>query len=76
MREYLKAMRSERGLTLQNIADKLGITKQYYQLIENGERQKNMDITLACKIADVMGVSLADIVENERMMNERSVEEK
>ena len=75
MREYLKAMRSERGLTLQNIADKLGITKQYYRLIENGERQKNMDITLACKIADGMGVSLADIVENERMMNERSVNE-
>lgn len=76
MREYLKAMRSERGLTLQNIADKLGITKQYYQLIENGERQQNMDITLACKIADAMGVSLTDIVENERMMKERSVEEK
>ena len=75
MREYLKAMRSERGLTLQNIADKLGITKQYYQLIENGERQQNMDITLACKIADVMGVSLTDIVENERMMKERSVNE-
>jgi hypothetical protein len=35
-----------------------------------------MDITLACKIADVMGVSLADIVENERIIKERSVEEK
>lgn len=65
MREYLKSMREAQGLTLQDVADKIGISCQYYQLIEAGERQKNMDITLVTKIASVFNVSPVTIIENE-----------
>jgi putative transcriptional regulator len=65
VRDYLKAMREDRGLSLQDMADKIGISRQYYQLIENGKRQKKMDITLVKSIATIFGVSLETIIENE-----------
>lgn len=68
MRDYLKAMRKDRGLSLQDMADKIGISRQYYQLIENGERQKKMDITLVKRIATVLGVSLETIIEQENII--------
>lgn len=68
MREYLKVMRTERGYSMQDIADKLKISKQYYQQIESGERQQNMDITLAVKIAGVMNVPVESIIDEERKL--------
>jgi transcriptional regulator with XRE-family HTH domain len=68
VRDYLKAMRKDRGLSLQDMADKIGISRQYYQLIENGERQKKMDITLVKRIATVLGVSLETIIEQENII--------
>lgn len=68
MRDYLKAMRKDRGLSLQDMADKIGISRQYYQLIENGERQKKMDITLVKRIASVFGVPLETIIEQENII--------
>lgn len=70
MREYLKAMRAEKGLSMQDVADRLEISKQYYQLIESGERQQNMDITLAVKIAGVMGIPVERIITEEQKRKE------
>ena len=64
-REYLKKMRAEKGLTMQDMGDELGITKQYYGLIETGVSQKRMDITLVRKIANIFGVTLEDIAQHE-----------
>lgn len=61
MREYLKELRLVNNLTMQDIADKIGITRQYYQQIEAGERQKKMDITLVKKLADIFDVSMERI---------------
>lgn len=66
MREYLKALRLEAGFTLQDMADRFGISRQYYEMIESGDRQRKMDITLISKISDVFGIPMAEIVENER----------
>ena len=71
MREYLKAMRAKKGLSMQDVADRLEISKQYYQLIESGERQQNMDITLAVKIAGVMGIPVERIIAEEQSRKER-----
>ena len=71
MREYLKAMRAEKGLSMQDVADRLEISKQYYQLIESGERQQNMDITLAVKIAGVMEIPVERIIAEEQSRKER-----
>lgn len=65
MREYLKRLREEKGLSMQEMAEKLDISRQYYQMIESGERQKKMDITLVKGISTVLNVSLESIIEEE-----------
>lgn len=62
MREWLKAARLRSELTMKQIAEKLGISESYYCSIENGDRQRNMDITLAAKLADILGVDIKDIL--------------
>ncbi len=70
MRDYLKTLRTGKGYTMQEMADMIGISKQYYQLIEAGDRQKRMDITLVQKIALIFGISLEKIVEEENKIAE------
>ena len=65
MRDYLKRLREEKGLSMQEMAEKLDISRQYYQMIESGERQKKMDITLVKGISTVLNVSLESIIEEE-----------
>ena len=73
MREYLKRMREEKGLSAQDFAEKLDISRQYYQMIENGERQRRMDITLIKGIADALGVPLEQIANEESKYSEAAV---
>lgn len=65
MRLYLKALRESSGMSQQEVADKIGISKQYYQMIESGERQKKMDITLVKSLASVFGLSIEEICNHE-----------
>lgn len=65
MREYLKRLREEKGLTAQELAEKLDISRQYYQMIENGERQRKMDITLVKGLSAALNVSLESIIKEE-----------
>lgn len=66
MREYLIKLRKGKSLTQQQMADKIGITKQYYSLIEKGKRQKKMDIVLVSAIASVFDMPIEQIVEYEK----------
>lgn len=52
VRKYLICLREQRNETQQLVADSIGLTRQYYQQIESGDRQKRMDIVLATKLAD------------------------
>ena len=65
MREWLKKLRESEGLTQKQAAEKLNITESYYSYIEAGERQKQMDITLAQKISSAFHVTVEQIVEFE-----------
>lgn len=65
MRSWLKELRENRKLTQQNVADLLGITRQYYQMIESYERQRNMDIALLTKLSEIFQISLIKLVELE-----------
>lgn len=67
MRDWLKEKRAEKGLTMAQMAKKLDITESYYSLIENGERQKKMDISLAYNLASIFGIPVEQIVELEAM---------
>ena len=63
VREWLIKLRG--NASQGDIAKKLGITQQYYSYIENGERQKKMDIQICEKIAHVFGISVEDVIKFE-----------
>lgn len=66
MREWLKDARTKKGLTMKDISSKLGISESYYCAIENGDRQKNMDITLVSGLSLALGISVSRIVKFEK----------
>ena len=66
LRTYLKELRKKAGLTQNDVSEKLGIGASTYTMIELGERQKDMSVSMAEKLANVFGVSLSYILENER----------
>lgn len=68
MREWLKTLRGDRSTA--DIAKLLGISQQYYSYIENGERQKRMNIQLCERISEVFGVSVMQIIEYEKQNGE------
>ena len=65
MRNYLALWRKEARLTQQNVAGRLGISTQYYQLIESGQRQVKMDLLLAAQLAGLFGRPLEALFEQE-----------
>lgn len=54
MRENLKRARKEKGLTQQQMADKLGISLRYYQNLEQGSRTG--DFAIWDDLEDITGV--------------------
>ncbi len=65
MREWLRKSRKDKQITMSDMARKLGISESYYCLIENGERQKRMDISLLTKLSDILGIPISEIVKLE-----------
>ena len=64
-RQYLINWRTQRNESQQFVADSIGISRQYYSLIEDGSRQQRMDIALASKIAEHFGVETEAVVREE-----------
>lgn len=67
MRDWLKEKRTERGLTMAQMAERLDLTESYYSLVESGKRQQKMDIVLAAKLSTVLAFPIDQIVELESM---------
>ena len=57
VREYLIEARKKAGLTQQDVANRIGISRQYYQMVETGERQKRMDLSMPAFWRRPMGKS-------------------
>lgn len=74
MRKWLKQIREDNGFSQQQVAEKLKITRQYYQQIEAGDRQQKMDITLSVKLSELFGISVGEIavMEKEFRMQEEN----
>lgn len=68
MREYLKALRDQNGLSQEVVAKKLNVSRPYYSRIECGIRKKDMDISLAQKIGRLFGVPITKIIEEEKKL--------
>ena len=62
MREWLKKLRTDSGMTMKEMGEKLGISESYYCTIESGDRQKRMDLQLASGIAGIFGISVDQVV--------------
>lgn len=65
LRDWLKKERTDRGLTMAEMAKKLDLTESYYSRIESGERQKRMDLLLVRKLASALGTSAEEIIAKE-----------
>lgn len=66
MRDYLVALRKEKNLTQKQLAEKLDISESYYNQIENGERQKRMNVTIIDRLSKALDISVGDIIRYER----------
>ena len=66
MRKWLYDLRNSKGYTMKEIAEKLDISESYYCLIEKGERQKNMDMTVVAKLSVLFGLPISRIFACER----------
>ena len=54
-RKWLKEIREKNNLTQKEVAMKVKISRQYYGMIENGERVPSVDT--AKKIAEIFNIS-------------------
>jgi putative transcriptional regulator len=52
VRVFLTTARKNKNLTHESIAEKVGITRQYYGMIENGERTPS--VYIARKIGEIL----------------------
>ena len=75
VREYLIEAREKAGLTQQDVANRIGISRQYYQMVETGERQKRMDLSLASVLSVVLNIPIAEIVQRESATQEPEKQE-
>lgn len=66
MRVWLRDLRTKHGYTMKELGLKLGISESYYCAIENGERQKKMDMILASGIATIFQIPVAKVVSLEK----------
>lgn len=75
VREYLIEAREKAGLTQQDVANRIGISRQYYQMVETGERQKRMDLSLAGRLSVVLNIPIAEIAQRESAAQESERQE-
>ena len=55
-------MRIQHDLSQQEVADKVGVSREYYRLIEAGKRQKHMDLTLITRFAEAFDENVYEIL--------------
>ena len=61
--EYLKALRTQKGVSQQTVADYLEITRQAYSNYENGNREPDYETLL--KLAEYFGTSVDVLLRGE-----------
>ena len=66
MREWLKRIREQAGLSQKEIAERTGLSQNYYCYIETGERGAMLPGPTAQKIADALGFPWQRFYEEEQ----------
>lgn len=65
MRMYLVSLRKKAHMTQHDVACALGITRQYYQQIESGQRQPKLELLLASKLTNILQTPLDEFLVKE-----------
>ena len=65
MRGWLRTLRVNSNMSQAEVAKALGISRQQYNFVENGERCSDMGLSLMRKISNLFNVSLDQISEYE-----------
>lgn len=63
MREWLRELRGDK--TNKEFGASIGLSEQYYWMVENGYRQKRMSVDLLTKISEVTKTPVKKLVEAE-----------
>lgn len=63
MRDWLRELRG--SMTNKEFGESIGLSEQYYWMVENGYRQKRMSVDLLTKIAEVTKKPVKKLVEAE-----------
>lgn len=63
---WLKELRQKRGMSQKKVADKSGISQQYYAFIESGDRGTKLPVPTAKKIAAALGFDWQRFYEDEK----------
>lgn len=70
MRAWLKKQRLDNGLTQLEVSKQLNISEGYYSMIENGERQEDLNLSLAKRLSEIFNISVEKIIEEEEKIKE------
>lgn len=70
MRGWLKCLRKDLGYSQGETAKLLGVSRQSYCFIENGNRQTDMSLSLMVKISEVFNITLDEIKQFELNVKE------
>lgn len=62
--QRIRAMRRERGMTQEELAQKTGFDRTYISLVERGKR--NISLLNLCRLAEALGVAPAALLEGVR----------
>jgi transcriptional regulator with XRE-family HTH domain len=65
LRTWLKELRESKRMTQAEMANGLGITQQFYCMIEKGERKNDMTIGFVKKLSEVLDVPIGMILDME-----------
>ena len=63
--ERLKALREERGMTLDDLERQTGVSKGYLSQLERGEKT-NPGVKLVERVADGLGVGVSELIDGPR----------
>ena len=72
MKNNIKELRKNRKLRQEDLAEKLGVTRQTIIAIENNKYDPTLE--LAMKISEFFGVSVNEIFKLEKLLEEGSAE--
>ena len=68
MRTWLIELREKYNMTQADVAKQLNVTQGYYSLIEKGERQADLNLSMAEKLSKMFNISLKKISDYEKSL--------